>query len=694
MPRTPIFAKSAYSALGAMIATFLYEATKTAVFPHLTIWQSHAITIIYCSLVAYAASIIVLHLRQREMAVLGSHRKNFETIIEHLPGVACIVNRQGKLVRWTARGQDVLGYSAIELSRMLALEIIAEEYRPVVSDRLQQVFQTGYAGTEAAWITKGGQKVPCYLTGVRVFLGSEPCVLGIAIDLSDQKRAEAALCQSEEQFRRLLANLPDVTWTIDSEGRITYISSNIEDIFGYTPQEVLGGGMAQRLSRIHPDDAEAATKRYRSLFLENRIFDLEYRTLHKDGRWIWVRNRAVRTYQQGGALFADGILSDISERKQAESVDAELASIVRSSGDAIFGASADGIIQSWNPAAETMFGYSPQEAIGHSIAILIPPERKHELAEVLGKIARSEPVERFDSVCRRKGGSRLDISLAISPIVDKTGAVLGISTIAHDISRRKQAEADLMKAKQAAEDANRAKTRFLANMSHELRTPMNGILAMAELALDTTLSAEQREYLLAIESSGNALLHLITELLDFTRTELGSLRLETVPFHLPETVRQTVRPLFLQAEQMGLQISLDLAMDLPDDVIGDPARLRQVLVNLLGNAVKFTYQGKIALRAQCLSRSEKDVELLFTLSDTGIGIPAEKHHLIFEPFMQHDGSSTRSDGGTGLGLAISSRLVELMGGKIWLDSELGRGSTFYFTVRLELLAAPALVLQD
>jgi two-component system, sensor histidine kinase and response regulator len=226
-------------------------------------------------------------------------------------------------------------------------------------------------------------------------------------------------------------------------------------------------------------------------------------------------------------------------------------------------------------------------------------------------------------------------------------------------------------------------------MSHELRTPMNGILGMAELALDTALSAEQREYLLTIRSSGNALLRLITELLDFTRTEFGSLQLQPTPFRLRDTLRQTIWPLFAQAEQMGLRTSCDFHPDLPDEVIGDPVRLRQVLVNLVGNSIKFTQQGTITFRAELRSRNAKHVELLFTLSDTGIGIPAEKHQLIFQPFIQNDGSTTRRYGGAGLGLAVSSRLLELMGGSIWLESEPGRGSTFYFTVQLETLPEQA-----
>jgi PAS domain S-box-containing protein len=338
-----------------------------------------------------------------------------------------------------------------------------------------------------------------------------------------------------------------------------------------------------------------------------------------------------------------------------------------------------------------MFGYSAEEAVGKPISMLIPPERPHQMPEMLARIAHGEHIERFDTVRRRKDGSQLDVSLAISPIVDKTGTLLGISTIANDISLRKRAERELLRAKEAAEAAARAKTEFLANISHELRTPLNGILGMTELALDTQLDAEQLEYLLTVQSSGNALLRLISDLLDFSKSDSGGLQLEPAAFNLPEIVRQTVRPLFFQAQQVGLEISCQIDPAIPDTVIGDPGRLRQVLVNLVGNAIKFTQQGTIAVRAVYSASTGREIEVLFTVRDTGIGIPSEKQTAIFEPFTQSDGTTTRKYGGTGLGLAISSRLVELMGGKLWVDSAPGKGSTFSFTLKFEAADRPVFV---
>ena len=368
------------------------------------------------------------------------------------------------------------------------------------------------------------------------------------------------------------------------------------------------------------------------------------------------------------------------EQKHGEEARAFLASLVHSSEDSIIGTTLDGLIVSWNQGSELLWGYMAEEAIGQHITIFFLPERKADFRVGIERIKRHVRIERYEAVRIRKDGTHIDVSVILSPVKDVSGRLLGVSAIYRDITEQKRTERELLRAKEAAEAASRAKSEFLANMSHEIRTPMNGILGMTEVVLDTQLDSEQRDYLTVVKTSAEGLLTVINEILDFSKIEAGMLHLDMTEFQLQETVEETVKILALSAEQKGLNLTCEIRGSVPATIRGDSLRIRQVLTNLIGNAVKFTSRGEVAISVDASETQSSVCQVHFAVRDTGIGIEREKQQTIFAPFTQADGSTTRQYGGSGLGLTICKRLVEMMGGRIWFESEPHCGSTFFFSI--------------
>jgi len=372
---------------------------------------------------------------------------------------------------------------------------------------------------------------------------------------------------------------------------------------------------------------------------------------------------------------------EVKERQQAEQQLAErttfLNSLIENSPLAIAVIDPMDNLQLCNPAFETLFQYRREQALGRSMEELVGAD--HGGASRL--INEIEQGEHLHIVTRRKrsNGPFVDVELSAVRLTVE-GKVVGVLVMYQDITERIRADQDLRRAKESAEAASKAKSEFLANMSHEIRTPMNGILGMTELALDTDLRPEQREYLTLVKASADSLLGVLNDILDFSKIEAGKLALEPTDFRLRESIGETMKALGLRAHQKGLELAWRVAADVPETLIGDAGRLRQVIVNLVGNGLKFTERGEVALDVETEQvLLDRGVVLHFRIRDTGIGIPPEKQELIFEPFTQADNSTTRKFGGTGLGLGIASRLVEMMGGRVWLESELNRGSIFHFT---------------
>ncbi|WP_265948530.1 PAS domain-containing hybrid sensor histidine kinase/response regulator [Dechloromonas sp. A34] len=332
-----------------------------------------------------------------------------------------------------------------------------------------------------------------------------------------------------------------------------------------------------------------------------------------------------------------------------------------------------------------MLGYGSDEldnTIAHWQRLVHPEDLRALLARMAAQAQSKEHY--FQAECRlkaRDGQWRWFLLRGAVAACDADGEPLRLLLLQRDISEVKAVEAALISAKEAAEAANKARGAFLANMSHEIRTPMNGIIGMTELALDTELDAEQRHYLKTVKSSAEALLTIVNDILDFSKIEAGKVRFESIPFLIHDALLESIRVLAVSAHKKSLELIADIRPEVPQRVVGDPTRLRQVIINLVGNAIKFTERGEVALEVVVDQQTDGSVFLRFSIRDTGIGIPPEKQQAIFEAFSQADVSTTRRFGGTGLGLAISARLVQLMDGRIWLESAPGVGSVFHFTIR-------------
>ncbi|MCX6025574.1 MAG: response regulator, partial [Chloroflexi bacterium] len=398
--------------------------------------------------------------------------------------------------------------------------------------------------------------------------------------------------------------------------------------------------------------------------------------LNAQGNRVWILSTKVPMRDsQGKVVGLVGIGRDFTQQKLAELELLRerqfLSALSLNSPVAVVVLDRQGKILSSNPAFEKLYGYGSPEIVGKELDPLITTAGTFDEAHTYTEQAITGSVHAI-STRRRKDGSLVRVEISAAPVIVE-GEKIGAVAIYHDIS-------DLERARTEAEEANRAKSEFLANMSHEIRTPMNGVIGMLELAMDTQLTPEQREYLAISLQSAEALLTLLDDILDFSKIEAKRPELERIPFNLRVTVEDVAYTMANRAQTKGLELVCSIHPDLHSDLIGDPMRLRQILVNLTGNAIKFTHVGEIVLRAEPFEETATSATVRFSVSDTGLGIPLDRQAIIFDRFTQADGSTTRQFGGSGLGLAISKQLVAAMGGSIGVESQPGAGSTFWFII--------------
>ncbi len=545
---------------------------------------------------------------------------------------------------------------------------------------IKQTFAEGYVtNVELVVKTASGREVPVSFNGSLFYkTGKVFGIFGVARDVTVQRATERTLRAEREYSRSLVQSSPDALLVGDRELKLTDANERALELSGYARAELIGSRLTSLFT--DPVHAQAVVERARD---EGLVHDVELSLLTKGAREVPVAlNASSFEDSEASGRRVVVALRDASEARRAQAANSLLASIVGSSGDAIYSESADMTLTSWNPAAEALFGYTAAEVIGHSAALLVPLDRRNELAQRIQRIRKTGKAETYETVRLRKDGGAVEVAVTQSPILDAAGEVAGLSVTVRDISERRRMEAELTKARDAALEGARLKSEFLANMSHEIRTPLNSIIGMTGLLLDTSLSPEQREFLGDVRESGDVLLGLINNILDFSKISAGKLVLEELDFDLAAELEGTVEMVAEQARRKGLELTVSIEPDVPRLLHADAGRLRQVLLNLLANAVKFTERGEVGVAVSKLGENPKETVLRFEVRDTGIGIPADKLPLLFQPFTQVDASTRRHYGGTGLGLSIARELVERMGGTISVTSAPGAGSTFWFTVRL------------
>jgi PAS domain S-box-containing protein len=553
---------------------------------------------------------------------------------------------------------------------------------------VRQIFETGRekAVTEAAGKDKDGNQVWSQIVATPVYDEEGDIIAAIeaVMPITERKRSEMALAESEEKYRLLIENANEVI-AVAQDGFLKIFNDRAVEISGYSREELESKPFAEI---IYPEDRDLVLgsyfKRLRGKDIP-RVYD--FRIVDKSGKIKWVQINAVFITWMGrpaSLIF----LSDVTDRKRAEEAYHTLVEqslqglVILQEGRIVFA----------NRAIGQMWGSSPQDLLALSKkdvhALVYPDDRTAVWRRYRDRLKGGLLPEHYEFRGIRKDGT-INWLEVYSKLIDYQGKP-AIQATFIDITDRKAAEEALLQAKVAAETATRTKSEFLASMSHEIRTPMNAVVGVTGLLLETPLGQEQREYVETIRNSGEAVLSIMNDILDLSKIEGERMDLERLPLELQSCIKAAIAIVSSYAHEKGLKLSQKMDKDVPETILGDSMRLKQILVNLLNNAVKFTDEGEVTLYISSEKLEGRKFKIHFAVNDTGMGIPREKMSSLFQPFSQADASIARRYGGTGLGLAISKRLVELMGGKIWAESWPGKGSTFHFTILSEAAAAKPL----
>ncbi len=632
---------------------------------------------------------------RREVAALQEKSFRFRTLFDRAAIGISLSDADGKLLLVNPKLAEMLGYLPDDLQGRGFVDLTHPDDLSGCEALSREILRGSLDNycLEKRLLRRDGTALWVELTcsGVAGESGGVDYVISVVEDISEHRAAREALRLSEERLRLAADSAHIGIWQWElTDGRLHW-DERCKALFGLPPEAPASLNRWKEI--LHPDDrprVEAELLRFHSKGADTSGVDsMEYRVVWPNGSVHWLLARGTILFDASTKpQRMIGIAIDITERKEAEEAlrlgEERLRLAAEAAGIGIWqwDVRRDRLV--WDGRCRALFG-NPLLREGATwrdfLELLVPEDRARVRDRLPQALSRPEIDTEFRTVW--PDGSRHWLMVRGKSQFDESGEALRMNGILMDVTAEKMAEDFLQKAKEAAETASRSKSEFLANISHEIRTPMTVAMGAHELLQETQLAEEQRQYVEMAQVALSSLLRLIDEILDYSRLESGKMLFEVEAFDLHARLHETVSAFELEATRKGLALDLEIDAEVPPIVRGDANRLTQILTNLIGNAVKFTLKGSVRVRAQVRRRDDEKEMLLFSVRDTGIGIPAEKQHLLFQSFSQLDASHTRRFGGTGIGLALSRSIVERLGGEIWMESEAERGSVFYFTVPLE-----------
>lgn len=629
-------------------------------------------------------------------------RQFTDKLINSLPGIFYLYSIDGdetRLIKWNKNHEKVTGYSAEELRDMKIFDFFSEKEYPTIREAFNKLTKTGEIGIEANLKLKNGELIPHYFEGHMLSDTDGNFLLGVGLDITKQIESENKLKASEEKYRRIFETMQDGYLLADIDGKLVSANPSAIRILGYNNEEELIGKSLGH--DIHTDDKERE-KTLKDLIINDKVLNREqiFRKKNKDEIYVDCNIQVIKN-AQGKVIATEGTFRDITKRRLAEeelkkyqnnleglvkerTIELEkshkenlkLSKAIEQSHATVVITDRDGNIEYVNPNFTRTTGYSADEAINQNPRILKSGQMPQSYYKEMWDTISSGKIWKGDFINKKKNGELYWESTIISPILNDKDEVSHFVAVKEDVTHRKQIESELKKSKELAEEANRLKSAFLSNMSHEIRTPMNAILGFSEILSRHIKDRNQLDYLSSIQSSGKTLLQLINDILDLSKIESGKLDLSYEPVNIQNLVKDTVEMLKMESHEKGLPLNTSISKDLPSIVNIDELRIKQLLINLLNNAIKFTKKGYIEVEIGCLNKKKRHLDLLIKVEDTGIGISKKNQQNIFQAFNQIEGKDSKRFEGTGLGLAITKQLVTLMNGTIKLESVVGKGSIF------------------